>query len=260
LLSTTGRPRLREVPRIYLWGGMVLFVAFEVCFTLAIGLAADGRQAIEVSIVNYLWPSLTVLFALVFAGQRAGRLIVPGLLLSIAGVALVLGGRSGLDIGAIAGNIRSNPTSYVLALTGALVWAGYSTLTKLYSDGANGVGIFFIATAAVFWAFYVADGAVPMQVDGTSLAAIALAAGASGFGYYLWNYGISHGNMTMIAAMSYFTPVLSAAFSALVLAASLTPYFWAGTAIVSLGAMLCWIATRNKVTPRAAPEEALQAG
>jgi hypothetical protein len=38
---------------------------------------------------------------------------------------------------------------------------------------------------------------------------------ALGFGYAAWNVGILHGNVTVLAAVSYFTPVLSAALAVL---------------------------------------------
>ncbi len=44
---------------------------------------------------------------------------------------------------------------------------------------------------------------------------------ALGFGYAAWNIGILHGNVTVLAAVSYFTPVLSAALAAAVLSSPL---------------------------------------
>ncbi|MDI8978044.1 hypothetical protein MJN47_30105, partial [Salmonella enterica subsp. enterica serovar Lubbock] len=41
----------------------------EICLALSLGYAATRHQAIEVGMVNYLWPSLTILFAILFNGQ-----------------------------------------------------------------------------------------------------------------------------------------------------------------------------------------------
>ncbi len=49
---------------------------------LSLGYAATRHQAIEVGMVNYLWPSLTILFAILFNGQKTNWLIVPRLLLA----------------------------------------------------------------------------------------------------------------------------------------------------------------------------------
>jgi drug/metabolite transporter (DMT)-like permease len=56
LLPLLGRPRLRAFPRRYLVLGSLLFVAYELCLSLSLGFADNRAQAIEVSILNYLWP------------------------------------------------------------------------------------------------------------------------------------------------------------------------------------------------------------
>lgn len=61
LLFTVGLPKLSSVPRTYLLWGSLLFIAYELCFALSIGYAQNGRQAIEVGMINYLWPSFTLL-------------------------------------------------------------------------------------------------------------------------------------------------------------------------------------------------------
>ncbi len=42
---------------------------------LSLGYAATRHQAIEVGMVNYLWPSLTILFAILFNGQKLTGLL-----------------------------------------------------------------------------------------------------------------------------------------------------------------------------------------
>jgi drug/metabolite transporter (DMT)-like permease len=84
-------PNLRQIPRRYLLAGSVLFVSYEICLALSLGYAASRQQAIEVGMVNYLWPSLTILFAILFNGQKSSWLVIPGLLLALLGVGWVLG-------------------------------------------------------------------------------------------------------------------------------------------------------------------------
>ncbi|VTP64336.1 Aromatic amino acid exporter YddG [Leclercia adecarboxylata] len=47
--------------------------------------------------------------------------------------------------------------------------------------------------------------------------ALLLAAMAMGFGYAAWNVGILHGNVTVLAAASYFIPIISAVLAAFML-------------------------------------------
>lgn len=246
LLLTVGWVRPGEMPRRYLLWGSVLFVAYELCFALSIGYADTAHQAIEVGMVNYLWPTLTIVAAILFNRQRSNWLILPGFVLSIVGICWVLGGAQGFDPAAMLANVRANPLSYLLALAGALIWAAYCTVTARIAAGKNGVTLFFILVSLSLWVKYLLLGGEPMHVSGSAIVYLLMAAAAMGFGYGAWNIGILHGNVTILAGASYFIPVLSAALSAWLLQAPLSLAFWQGAAMVSGGATLCWLATRNK--------------
>ena len=252
LWITVGPVRTKALPRAYLLWGSLLFVAYELCLSLSIGYANTGRQAIEVGMVNYLWPSFTMLAAILFNRQRANWLIVPGFLVAILGIALVLGGEQGLDLPSMAGNVRDNPLSYGLAFAGAVIWAGYCTVTSRIAQGKNAVTLFFMLTALALWVKYLFTGCETMVLGMSGVIYLLLAAGAMGFGYAAWNVGILHGNVTVLAGASYFIPVMSAALAALLLNAPLSLAFWKGAALVVAGSVLCWLATRGQ-GKRAAP-------
>lgn len=251
LLFTLGFPKLREFPRRYLVWGSLLFVSYELCLALSIGYANSSRQAIEVGMVNYLWPAFTILSAILFNGQRCNLLIVPGFLIAILGICWVLGGEQGVDLAGMAANIQDNPLSYGLAFTGALIWAAYCTVTRRIADGKNGITLFFILTAAVLWVKYTFSAEGVMAFSFHALIYLALAASAMGFGYAAWNVGILHGNVTILAGASYFIPVLSAALAAILLRTPLSLSFWQGASMVCIGSILCWFATRSRA-PRPA--------
>lgn len=62
LLLVVRKPAsISEYPRKYLLVGGVMFVLYEAFISLAIGLASTSVQSLEVSLVNYLWPTLLVL-------------------------------------------------------------------------------------------------------------------------------------------------------------------------------------------------------
>ena len=154
LLATVGFTRLRDMPRRYLFWGSLLFVSYELCLSLSIGYANTGQQAIEVGMVNYLWPTFTMVAAILFNGQRANWLVVPGLLVSLAGIGWVLGGERGVDLASMLENVQDNPLSYGLAFSGALIWAAYCAVTARMAEGKNGITLFFMLTAlalSIFW-------------------------------------------------------------------------------------------------------------
>ena len=253
LLLSVGPVRLRDFPRRYLVWGSLLFVTYELCLSLSIGYANTARQAIEVGMVNYLWPTFTIVAAILFNRQPTNLMIVPGFALSIAGICWVLGGGQGFDPAGMLANVRDNPLSYGLAFAGALIWAAYCTVTARIANGKNGVTLFFILVAGSLWIKYLLGGGGHMDFTFDAVVYLLLAAAAMGFGYGAWNIGILHGNVTILAGASYFIPVLSAALSTLLLHAPLSLAFWQGAAMVCGGAILCWFATRApRRTARAA--------
>ncbi|MFJ7607530.1 aromatic amino acid DMT transporter YddG [Serratia bockelmannii] len=245
LLVAFGVPKWRSFPRPYLIVGSLLFVSYEICLSLSLGYANTRLQAIEVGMINYLWPCFTVLMALALNGQKAKWLLLPGLLLSLFGIGWIMSGEGGWSPAQMLANVRSNPLSYTLAFSGAVIWALYCNLTKKIAQGSNGVVLFIVLTALALWLKYAFSAESGMQFSAGVTVTLLCAGVAMGAGYAAWNVGILHGNMTLLATVSYFTPVLSAVFAALVLHTSLTANFWQGVAMVTLGSLICWRATRG---------------
>lgn len=245
LMFTVGFPDLRHIPRKYLLAGSILFTCYEICLALSLGYAGTRQQAIEASIINYLWPGLTVLFAILFIGQKASWWVLPGMLLSIGGVVRVLGGESGMNIADILHNVKSSPLSYFLAFSGAFIWAAYCTVTRKYAHGKNVITLFIMITAITLWIKY-ALGAQPIMHFSIQVALqLLLTAVVLGFGYAAWNVGILYGNVTLLATASYFTPVISSAIASVLLNTTLSWGFWLGGLMVCSGSLLCWVATRR---------------
>ncbi|AFN32394.1 inner membrane protein YddG [Klebsiella sp. OBRC7] len=245
LIFTVGFPQIRQIPRPYLLAGSLLFVSYEICLALSVGLAGSRQQAIEVGMVNYLWPSLTILFAILFNGQKSSWLVIPGLFLALFGVTWVLGGEHGLNVDEITRNVVSSPLSYILAFIGAFIWAAYCTVTAKYAKGKNGITLFVLLTALTLWLKFLFSEQPPMVFSWPVIAKLIALSVALGLGYAAWNVGILHGNVSLLAAASYFTPVLSSALAAALLSAALSWSFWQGAGMVCAGSLLCWQATRR---------------
>ncbi len=228
LVLLLGWPRVRSFPRAYLVSGSLLFVA------------------VELGIVNYLWPCFTVILAILINGQRASAWVVPGIALSLCGIVWVVGGDGGVSWARVAANVSSNPLSYGLAFSGAVIWAVYCNVTKRYADGKNGVALFFMLTAAVLWIKYGFSAEPALPFAWPAVLELCVTGGAMAAGYALWNVGILNGNLTLLATASYFTPVLSTFFAAVWLSTRLTMTFWQGVAMVTAGSLICWAATRGR--------------
>ncbi|HCM9713674.1 aromatic amino acid DMT transporter YddG [Enterobacter kobei] len=244
-LVTVGFPDIKRFSPRYLIAGSVLFVSYEICLALSLGYAATRAQAIEVGMVNYLWPSLTIAFAILFNGQKSTLWVIPGLILALLGVCWVLGGEQGLHPDEIMRNIVSNPLSYTLAFAGAFIWAAYCTVTRKFANGQNGITLFVLLTALSLWVKYALSDQPEMVFTVPVVVKLVMCGVALGLGYAAWNVGILHGNVTVLAAISYFTPVLSAALAAVLLSSPLSFSFWQGALMVCVGSLLCWYATKK---------------
>lgn len=246
LVLFLGRPRVRATSWFYLIVGSALFVAYELCLSLALGYASTRNQAIELGVVNYLWPCLTVLLAIVMNGQKARWLILPGTALALFGIVWVVSG-DGLALATLVANVSTNPLSYSLALGCAVTFALYCNVTRRYAGGQNLVMLFFTLAAAVLWLKYALSTEVLPAFTLNSSLQLGAAGVAMAGGYALWNLGILRGNLTLLATASYAAPVLSSAFAAVWLGAHLTAQFWQGAVLVTVGSLMCWQATRTRL-------------
>ncbi|WP_193015507.1 aromatic amino acid DMT transporter YddG [Proteus sp. FME41] len=246
LILILGIPKLSLFPKRYLFWGALLFVTYEVCLSLALGFATDRAQAIELGMVNYLWPSFTLALAVILNKQRFSILLIIGLLCAFSGLIWVVSGDNPLTIDGLWQNIQSNPLSYILAFSGAILWAFYSNLTRLMSGGNNGIVPFFLLTSLALWGQYLFSTPVEWIINTKSITLLLITGAAIGLANAAWTMGMIRGNVTLLATLSYFTPVISTAFSSILLSTALSFSFWQGVMMVTGGSLICWLATRQK--------------
>ncbi|ELX7501432.1 aromatic amino acid DMT transporter YddG [Vibrio fluvialis] len=260
LLGVMGVPKFRGFSLRYVLIGGTLFVSYEICLALALGMANSRHQALEMAVINYLWPALTVLFAVLTSRKAVSLWVYPSIALAFIGVAWTITGEQGLSVSLIADNVATNPLTYAMAFFGAIIWAVYCNVTKIIANGQNAICVFFLATAAVLWGQYAASDEGPLVFNGIGTISLLLTGIVMGSGYALWNLAILRGNMLLLATLSYFTPVISTLFSALILGVLLGTSFWQGVAMVTLGSLICWWVTRERAAESSAthaPQESV---
>lgn len=239
----SGRPvmDLGGVSRAYLAGCGALFVFYMFALFQSVSLAADRLQVLEVGMLNYLWPTLTILLSLVLLGRRGSWLLVPGTLLALGGEFLVLTHQGPFSWHAAWTHVRANPPAYALGLAAAVSWALYSTLTRRWSaPGSRGAVPLFVAGTGVLmlicrlpvhessrWSLHAA-------VEVTFLGAATAAA------YAAWDLAMRRGDVILVAAASYFTPLLSTLVSCVYLGLAPGSRLWAGCIALILGSLLSW--------------------
>lgn len=160
LLLMFRRPApIREFPKKYLIIGGLLFIFYESSISLSLGLASTDASSVEVSLVNYLWPTMMVLLSAgVSHRKHAVVKVLPGAIVATAGVVLAVGGNSGLDWYAAVQHIAADPLPYALAFVGALAWSVYAVFTPAMSHGVDGTSLFFPCVAVALWIIHFASG------------------------------------------------------------------------------------------------------
>ncbi len=254
-LFAAGNPlaRLRSLPRSVVFGCGSLFVFYPVAIYLAVGLARDRAQLLEIALVNYLWPALTILFSLPILKQRASFWLIPGSALSLTGVLFVMTPKAQLSWDSFCQHLQTNPAPYTLALAAAVAWGLYSNLARRWSNPESGGAVeFFIpATGLALLALRLL-----VRESGNwtprALGEAAVLAGITAISYVLWEVAMRKGNLLLVVASSYFTPLLSTLVSVLYLKVSPGPRLWIGSFLLVLGSLLSWRSVSERTT--AAPE------
>lgn len=227
-----------------------LFIFYMAAFALAIGFSNNHQQTLEIGLINYLWPSLTLCLAIPIHKQRARWWLVPGIICSLIGVVHVVSGGQGLDIGSMSNNIITNPLPYGLAFGAALCWALYSNLTRLWCQNRGALAFFLLLTSIVMWLQAVWVGGIG-TLTWKAAFELLLLSGTCALAYSCWDLAMQKGNLTLVAALSYFTPLLSILVAALWLGVSPDISMLEGCVLVVLGSLLCWSSTR---VPRPQPD------
>jgi drug/metabolite transporter (DMT)-like permease len=189
-------------------------------------LALRFAPPAEAGLLNYLWPLLIVLFSSLLPGERLASHHIIGALLGLAGTVLLLAGNT-------AGFAPSQIPGLAAAFLAAFVWAAYSVMSrKLKAVPTDAVAGFCLATALLAALVHnMVETTVWPETMGQWLAIIALGVGPVGAAFFVWDIGMKRGDIRVLGAASYATPLLSTAF--LILAGYAQP-----TATIAIAAVL----------------------
>ncbi len=205
----TARGRLaqaaRHVPLLALALSVTGLFGYHFFYFLAFRLA----PAVEVNLINYLWPLLIVLFSALLPGPRGAQRLrwwhVVGAGLGFAGTALIIAG---------AGGQSAEPGSwqgFACAVAAALVWSSYSVTSRLFASVPSGsIALACLLTAALAALCHVALETTSWPQTGTEwIATLIMGLGPLGLAFYLWDYGCKHGDIRVLGASAYAAPPLS---------------------------------------------------
>ncbi|MCB2127488.1 MAG: EamA family transporter [Rhodobacteraceae bacterium] len=200
VMARGGIGQLRQVPlKVYAFGAAGLF-GYHFFYFSALRLA----PAAEAGLIAYLWPLLIVLLSGLLPGERLRAGHILGAVLAFGGAALLIAkGRPGGDGTAALG--------YGFALACALIWSGYSVLSRrLGSVPTSAVAVYCVLTALLSAPahFYMETTVWPLSL-GNWLAVLGLGLGPVGIAFFTWDIGVKRGDIQLLGTLSYAAPLLS---------------------------------------------------
>ena len=241
LLIIQGRlfDSLRSLNRHYLFICGGLFVVYVGCLYAALGLATSSSQAMEMGLINYLWPMLTVIFSIWILKYRSNALLVPSIIFAAAGIFLATTQGQTFSWQGFVINMRSNPIIYLFGTLAAVSWGAYSVLSRKFAADVEGnvVPVFMLITGLILGVIRT-FAAEKSSWTFTGMAEILYIAISTIASYSFWDMAMRHGNIILVASVSYLLPLFSVLIAALYLQAPLTPDLLVGAVFVILGAVL----------------------
>lgn len=214
-----------------------LFVLYMISLYSAIGMSSSRIQLLEIGLINYLWPILTVVFSIRILNQSASKLIYPACACALIGIILVTTQKGTLTISSFLENLLSNPAAYSLALLAAISWALYSNMSRAIGGAqpSGGVVLFMFSTAICLFflrSFFHENSNWNLH----TLLEVAYMSVVATLGYIFWDIGVRKGNFSIVSTTSYLTPLLSTFVACLYLNVIAGPKLWLGCILIILGA------------------------
>lgn len=198
-------------------------------------LALRNAPPVEANLLNYLWPLLIVLFSALLPGHRLRWWHLAGVVAGLAGTVVLIGGGGGRGPGFHA----EYALGYLAGLAAAVIWAGYSLLSRRFAHvPTDAVGGFCAVTAVLALACHLAFETTVWPRGGEWLAVLGMGLGPVGAAFFTWDHGVKHGDIRVLGAAAYATPLFSTLLLIAVGEARLTASLAVACALIVGGALL----------------------
>lgn len=202
LKGNLGLKHLRQPLCVWLLG-IGCFFGYHFCYFLAM----QSAPTVDVSLIAYLWPLLIVLFSAFLPDETLKLKQVIGSVCALFGCWLIVSRKSDPSTGFNTEFIQG----YLLAFACAIIWSGYSVLSRFNKQVPTDVVgwyCFFTAILAWFAHFYWEETVQPETLKHW-VGLFCLGVGPMGVAFFTWDYGVKRGDLPLLGVLSYFTPLIS---------------------------------------------------
>jgi drug/metabolite transporter (DMT)-like permease len=129
----------------------------------------------------------------------------------------------------------------------AVAWGLYSNLSRRWAaaEAGNAMPLFVLASGAAFLLLRACRSEHPVWTTRVCAEAAYVAVFPTLLAYVFWDTAARRGNLVLVAACSYLTPLLSVLVSSMYLDLPIRPQQWLAGLLVVGGAVTCRIAVRT---------------
>jgi drug/metabolite transporter (DMT)-like permease len=167
--------------------------------------AVRNAPVVEANLINYLWPLVIVLGSALMPGEGLRWHHVAGALLGLAGTVLIVsnGGRFAFEPEYMFG--------YGIGVLAAFTWASYSLISRRFAQVPTRMVTWYCAAAALLsLVCHITLEETVMPANTVQwLAVFGMGLMPVGGAFFVWDYGVKHGNIQVLGAASYAAPLLS---------------------------------------------------
>lgn len=171
--------------------------------------AFRNAPAMEVNLLNYLWPLLIVILSPLFGNGTLRFSHILSAIFGLSGAVLIVT-NGALQIP------DSFPSGYYLAIAAALTWAVYSLACKKlpqFPDAA--IGCFCFVSGILSMGLHLLTEETVWPAQSEWLALIAMGIGPLGLAFFFWKKAMQLGDPKQIGALAYLAPLSSTVVLAL---------------------------------------------
>lgn len=224
---------------LFVCGG--LFILYMISLNLAIGWAINRQQTIEIVMINYLWPVLTMVVFIPVLKYRANSWFTAGIFLAVAGVCLTATDGKSFSFQVFLQNIQTNCLPYSLAIISAVSWALYSGFNRRFASEASVSAVpVFVLCCGIFCLIPAFISHEHRTVNFKTCSELLYAAIFPNLlAYIFWDNAMRKGNAVLVASISYVSPIFSIAVTSLYLHVPLGLRFYVASVSIIAGSVIC---------------------
>lgn len=248
----------KKSDRIYFTACGGLFVIYTLALFLALGLAVDRLQSVEIALLNYLWPAFGLIISIGLFKRQPRFWFIPAMLIALWGEFLVLTSTENSPGFAFLSQISENLTVYTCGFIAAISWGLYSNLTDIFDPNSNlqAVPWFMIVTGLLLSLISLAI-VVEFQWTFKLATEIFILSTTTAIAYNLWETAMKTGDRDFILSSAYLLPILSTIFTCFYLQILPGPQLWIGCICIIAGSYAGYIAITGNNHPPTCHKEGI---